>query len=311
MGLHNTAATALANDRFTPEERVWTPSDRRRVAQFFRDVQPLIEADVESEKSTLRDYLASIGMTAPGARPLIVDIGWRASSQRLLEKAIPELKGTAGAYFGLSDDAYRNGRMQGWFFDGFHPFGARWLATACVEILEFLFSAPHPMICGIESSSDGPFAPLCAPLTPDQELLLECTGRVGEGVMDFTRLLQEREASGHSIEIDQTDVAEFIRAIVMNPRDEELDHLGALPHALGLGLSSLETLLPQHPPRHTLPLLGRILAGKPTRLTWTQGLTRAIGRTHGRRSRLEASIVLSLARPALAARERLDRWLGR
>jgi FMN phosphatase YigB (HAD superfamily) len=54
------------------------------------------------------------------------------------------------------------------------------------------------------------------------------------GALDFTRSLLEHEAAGYSMKISRDDVIRFIRSIIVEPRTEDVRHLG-LPNATGRG----------------------------------------------------------------------------
>lgn len=309
LGIANEAVEERLRARF--REDLPLSSDTRSLEAFFREVHPLMMPDILRENRTLRDYLAHIGMLAPGARPLIVDIGWRATSQRFLEKAIPQLAGTDGAYFGLSDDSYRNGRMRAWFFDGFHSFEARLLATHCVEITELIFSAPHPSIqrVGVDGA-EGKFVPVYEPLSSHEDERIDIVRRIQRGAVDFTRRLHDQEVAGYSMRLLHEDVAAILRAIVKYPTDDDLRHLGRLPHALGLGSSRYETLLPDTLPPHPLSLFKKHFGRSAERLYWPAGLTRAIRLRHGPVRGVAASAALNSARWISAAAERLRRIFG-
>jgi FMN phosphatase YigB (HAD superfamily) len=245
------------------------------------------ETNITREAQALRAYLTSIDMLSSNVRPLVVDLGWTASSQRFLEMAVPELTGTSGAYFGLSDDAYRNGNMSGWFFDGFKHLRARRIATGCTEIMELLFSAPHPSIRRVDALPDGTFAPVYEPAEADEERKIAIVRKINEGALDFTRSLAGHESAGYPIRISRDDVAHFIHALVLRPTPEDIRHLGALPHAVGLGTSQ-----------------------SPVRPSWPGGLTRAIFQ-HGRAREVASRIIFATARLILAGRERVAQLLGK
>ena len=310
LGIPNAAAEELLRSRFAAGEKIWSVADRQRLENFFREAHPLVLPDIIRERDLLRDYVSSIGLSGSG-QPLIVDIGWRASSQRFLEMAVPELEGTSGAYFGLSDDAYRNGRMSGWFFDGFKHLQARRIATACVEIMELLFSAPHPTMQKLNALPGGTFEAIHESMTPEEEQRTEIVRKLHEGALDFTRALHEHESAGYSLEISRDDVARLIHSIVFEPTIEDIRHLGRLPHPIGLGSSRYETLLPEGPPPSPFALLAQNLGKSPTRLHWPTGLTRAIGLEYGAARELTSRLALAGAKSLLAIRERLTRLLGK
>ncbi|HEX7706658.1 MAG TPA: hypothetical protein VF701_09410 [Thermoanaerobaculia bacterium] len=310
LGISNPAVEKLLHTRFKREDRIESDSDRRRLEQFFRDAHALILDEIQGEKETLDSYFDSIGLIRD-KRPLIVDIGWRASSQRYLEMAVPELIGTSGAYFGLTDDAYRNGHMKAWFFDGFSPFRARRIATDCVEITELIFSAPHPSIRRVRTIGNGQFDAVLEPMTAEEERRISIVREIHAGALHFTEMLHERRNSGFPVRISHRDVSAILSSIVFKPTTDDVRHLGRLPHALGIGSSRYETLIPDELPRSTIALLARHFGRSATRLYWPQGLAQAIRLEQGRGAALIAGAALTAARWTLSGWQRLARLVRR
>jgi HAD superfamily hydrolase (TIGR01549 family) len=302
LGIDNGAVEELLARRFEPGERIALLSGRQRVEAFFREAHPLFLPDVAREKAALRGYLTSIGLLGGSARPLIVDVGWNASSQRHLENAFPELRGTAGAYFGLRREAYRNGAMRAFLFDG-----TRSVALQTVEIVELMFSAPHASVRRLNDD----FTPVYEPLSPQEEERIARVRRIHAGALDFTQRLRELEAAGYRIPIGRDDVEMILRAVILDPTPQDVEHLGALPHALGLGTSQYETLLPQ-------PLTGnpftivRYHLGKPRKyLYWPRGMIRAVQLRDGRLRGLAARAAVEFSSLIVQGWTRVLRMMGR
>ncbi|MGZ5444097.1 MAG: hypothetical protein ACXW5U_07605 [Thermoanaerobaculia bacterium] len=311
LGIADAGVEKLLAEHFPADDRIWSAADRRRLKNFFRQAHPLMHPHIARENAVLRAYLSAIGVMGAGKRPLLVDVGWRATSQRFLEMAVPDLAGTTGAYFGLSDDAYRNGAMSGWFFDGLTPIRARRIATECVEIMELLFSASHPSILRIEKGADDEFVPVYEPPGPSEEARAEIVRRIHEGAVDFTRRLAQHEQAGYRIRITHRDAVALLQSVVLRPTAEDVAHLGRLPHSVGLGASTTETLLPERLPAQPLALVAQNLGASPVRVHWPAGLARAIGPERGGLRHITWKVGLTAARVVLAVRERWDRLLRR
>lgn len=311
LGIDNPAVEKLLGAHFPNNPRIWSPADRRRLAAFFTEAHSLFQEDAIHEKERLRDYLSSIGMLKNGSRPLIVDVGWRASSQCYLEKAFPELKGTHGAYFGLTTEAYRNGRMKGFFFDGNTPARMHHLTMHCVEIIELMFSAPHPSVHTIESAADGSYTPRYEASTTEEEQRISIVERLHQGAMDFTHRLMELETRGYPIRIGREDAALCIEPLMLHPTPVDIAQFGSLPHALGLGESRYETLLPDDLPKSPLRLLGQYLGKPRKRLYWPRGITRAILFRHGHIYGFGARCAITVYCLVLIGRGILYRALGK
>ena len=311
LGIPNPAVKQLLDARFAPDERIWTGADRRRIAAFFRDAHALMLPDIERENRMLRDYAANIGMSDPSARPLIVDIGWRATSQRFLEMAVPELTGTAGAYFGLNDDGYRNGRMTAWLFDGYKHLRSRWLATNCVEIMELMFSAPHPSMQRIGRDPEGKFVPVYEPSTPEEDRRIDivrkvprapwpshvCSTSEGPPVIPFTSIAMTRQNSSTPS---------------CSSRRLPTSGTSARCHTpAGSARRITRRSCPRTSPQTRSPYWPGTSGRRPSRIHWTGGFTRAVGLQYGAVRELASRLTVSAARVMLVVRERLDHFFSR
>jgi FMN phosphatase YigB (HAD superfamily) len=302
LGIDNPDAQALLHRHFPARDRIVTTADRRRLAEFFRAVHPLILPDIRREREMLRSYLDAIGFLDASNTPLIVDVGWRASSQKLLEQALPELKGTPGAYFGLSTGAYQNGAMDAYFFSGDQPGRHVHLAMHCIEIVEALFSAPHPSVQRIETDEAGKHQPVYATNTEDARKHANIVSRIHEGALDFERDLRSLQADGHALNIGRDDIADLLSAVILHPGSRDIAHLGRLPHALGLGSSRFETLLPNPLPASPIGILQAYLGPERQRLYWPRGLVHAVTHYHGAAHGFGARCAVTLHALALRAR---------
>jgi len=306
LGIDNPAVEALLARHFKPGERVWPPFGRLRLEAFFREAHPLFLPDVQREKAAVRDYLESIGFLGVSSRPLIVDVGWNASSQRFLEIAFPELAGTPGAYFGLKPAAYDNGHMRAFFFERGRPARMYAMAFQCVEIAELLFSAPHPPIQTIGDDRQ----PVFEALTPDEERRIALVRAIHDGALAFTRRLAELEKT-HPVALTRDDVALLLAPIVLEPTPQDIEHLGRLPHALGLGTSRYETLLPATIDPSPIALLRHHLAKPRHRLYWPQGVLHTIRNEHGALRGLGARAAISVSLLAINTWDRILRMFGK
>lgn len=302
LGIDNPDAQLLLNRFFPARDRIVNTADRQRLTEFFRAVHPLILPEIRRERETLRSYLDAIGFLDRTSTPLIVDVGWRASSQRLLERALPELRGTPGAYFGLSPGAYRNGAMDAYFFSGDQPERHLHLVMHCVEIVEALFSAPHPSVQRIESEMAGTHQPVYSADTEDARAHANIVRRIHDGALDFARDLCSLQAGGHVMNIGRDDIADLLSAVILHPGARDIAHLGRLPHALGLGSSRYETLLPDPLPASPLGILQAYLGPGRQRLYWPRGLVHAVTQHHGAVHGFGARCAVTLHALALTAR---------
>lgn len=305
IGIKNAAVEALLAKHFKPDEEIRLLLYRLRLEKFFREAHPLFLADIQREKALLREYLTSIGLLG-SKRPLIVDVGWNASSQRFLEIAFPELAGTPGAYFGLRPTAYDNGHMKAFLFDRGRPAKMYAIAYHCVEITELIFSAPHPTIQKIGDDQQ----PVYEALTPEEERRIKLVRAIHNGVLDFTRRLAELERS-HPVPLTRDDAALILAPIVLQPTQQDIEHLGQLPHALGIGTSRYETLLPKTIDPSPIALLRHHLAKPRHRLYWPQGVVHAIKNKNGMLRGFAAHVAIGISTLAINTWDRILRMLGK
>ena len=302
LGIDNPDAKRLFESHFSAQDHITSSTDRRRLAEAFRALHPLILPDIRREQEVLHGYLDSIGLVKSPRTSLLVDVGWRASSQRLLERAIPELRGTPGAYFGLSRGAYQNGAMEAYFFSDDLPQRHASIIMHCVEIVEALFSAPHPSVQGIKIDAAGHYHPIHADQTGSARMHKDIVKRVHEGALDFVSDLRTLQAEGFSLRISRDDVADLLAAVILHPDSRDVAHLGQLPHALGLGSSRYETLLPDPLPSSTFEVLASHLGPRRQRLYWPRGLVRAVSQRHGKLHGFGARCAVTVHALALQAR---------
>ena len=305
LGIKNEAVEQLLAKRFEPGEQMWLLAGRQRLDAFFREAHPLFLPDIQREKAAALAYLTSIGLLG-AKRPLIVDVGWNASSQRFLEIAFPQLAGTPGAYFGLRPSAYDNGRMRAFFFERGRPARLQAIAFHCVEITELIFSAPHPPVQKMGDDQQ----PVYETLTPEEERRISIVRAIHEGALDFTRRLAELEKS-HRVPLTRDDVALVLAPIALQPTAQDIEHLGQLPHAVGLGTSRYETLLPKTIDPGLIALLRFHLVKPRRRLYWPSGEIGAIRSQSGILSALGARAAIAISRVAIDIWDRILRILGK
>ena len=301
LGIDSTAATSLLRKYFAPNAVILSPADHLRLRAFFRELVPLLRQKAMQERETLQSYCRSIGLDGPDSG-LLVDIGWRASSQRYLETALPELKKTAGAYFGLEADAYDNGNMDAFFFQAGSPAIHRHLAMHCVELVELMFSAETPSVRCLTQESESIFLPVYEPCSDAENTRSRIVTTLHRAALDFTQDLLRLQEKGYDTHLNARDVQQLLSPVMLYPSPADIAHIGSVPHALGLGNSRYESLLPPELPSSPGVLLKQLIGSSRGRLYWPRGLTRGIAHQYGFLSGLKARCVISLYFLALQVR---------
>lgn len=281
LGLQNEALEALLLEHFPKNERISSLGDHARLRNFFRQALPLLRPHAQGEQATLSEYLNQVKILDAKARCLVVDLGWRASSQRYLETAFPGLQGTSGAYFGLGPDAYNNGAMSAFFFEYCREPQARNVAMHCVELIELMFSAPEPSVRCLEKKADGSIGPIHEPLNAHECERIRVVEELHRAAIQFTEDLQMLAQKGYDTSLDRNDAMLFLSALILRPTSSDVAHWGAIPHALGVGTSRYETLLPPDLPKNGIRLFLDLIGPQRRRLYWPRGVTRGIGFQHG------------------------------
>ena len=151
----------------------------------------------------------------------------------------------------------------------------------CVEIVEALFSASHPTVQRLGIAAAGGYEPIYAAQTDSSRTHQNIVHRVHEGALDFVRDLRTLEAEGYSLRLNRDDIAGLLTSVILHPDSRDVAHMGRLPHALGLGSSRYETLLPAPLPKFPLEILSTHLGRQRQRLYWPRGLVRAVSDRHG------------------------------
>lgn len=310
LGLDDMEIKSALDAHFPDGSRIWTLADRAKLELFFRQIYPLLREHAKRERNALERYLAFTGLLRSQKRSMIVDIGWRASSQRCLEGAFPELLGTAGSYFGLEADAYSNGLMNGYLFDRGRPRSSRNVAMHCVELVELMFSAPEPSIRHLAGGSD-PTGAIREPTGPEEEFRSGVVASIHRGAMDFTEKLLALEESGYQLDLNRSDVLLFLKSILFHPRLADCQMLGAIPHALGLGADRYEPILPQELPSNLIETFREHFGSQRKRLYWPRGLVAAVAGQRGPLPAFGTRIATTAYALAMTGRHLIGRALSR
>ncbi len=215
-----------------------TPELREGMRRLLAGQEARILAVAAKERQKLLAYFGDIGF-APG--PLaIVDLGWQASSirslQDLLRRAAPEAR-LRGYYFGTwatAATAVEAGcEIDSFFFHMGNPGRRAELLAECVELVEHLFTAPHPTVVGIERSGDK-WNPLCGEWETTSEQR-ECLARTSRAALDFVQdaLKVETSLSPHATPFGYLE--SVLERVLRHPTRAEAETLGAFPHRDSFG----------------------------------------------------------------------------
>ena len=215
-----------------------TPELRESMRRLLAGQEARIMAVAAKEREKLLAYLGDIGF---GPGPVaIVDLGWQASSirslQDLLRRAAPEAR-LRGYYFGTWAAAATaieaECDIDSFFVHLGRPERRAGLLAECVELVEHLFTAPHPTVVGIERTGDK-WNPLCGEWETTSEQR-ECLARTSRAAMVFVEdaLKVETSLSLHATPFGYLE--SVMERVLRHPTRAEAKTLGALPHRDSFG----------------------------------------------------------------------------
>lgn len=150
----DTPLTTIAFGRFiNPSYHEWLKKWLSGVGDDFLE-------RCRKDRKMVLEYLMDQGVHRPGS--FVVDIGWKGtlikSSQEILQEADAKIT-LRSLFFGTQASAKRivegGGSVDSCFFHFGLPPKRAALAAECVELIELLFSAPHPTILGLQKTAEG------------------------------------------------------------------------------------------------------------------------------------------------------------
>ncbi len=215
-----------------------TPELREGMRRVLAGQEARILAIAAKEREKLLAYFVDIGFV-PGPMA-IVDLGWQASSirslQDLLRRTTPDAR-LRGYYFGTWTTAATvveaGCEIDSFFFHLGRPERRAGLLAECVELVEHLFTAPHPTVVGIERAGDK-WNPVCGAWETTSEQR-ECLARASRAAMAFVEdaLKVETSLSSHATPLGYLE--SVLERVLRHPTRAEAETLGALPHRDSFG----------------------------------------------------------------------------
>lgn len=254
--------------------------DRRRLCELLRLLESRIIDQARAEFTALECYFEAQGL-ADQAELAIVDLGWHGSLQWAIEKLIARIgpkTRTTGFYLGTFAPARRYAdkgmRMRGYLCENGLPTTMDRSIKLSVEIIEWIFSAPHGSVRRFVTTSDG-VQPLLAELD-FEPARWERAGAVQRGALEF---LDDYLRKWGGFDLPQVPPRDSVRTLIRalsRPTLAEATALGDMKHVEGFGHVAVERFIARPPgslrdPR-TYP---RLLLGYRDAF-WRAGYTRRI-----------------------------------
>ena len=214
------------------------PEHRGRLRQFLYSVERDLLRRCREERELLYEYLDEKSFSLQDSA--VVDVGWRASLCQSLQELMLERgeKGRLQSYlFGTWEYAQRaidaGCRLDSFFFHLDNPLSRKALVSECVEIVELLFSAPHPSILGLKKK-DGEFGPIFGSHEYDSGQLA-LTEQMRSSALKFVMDATELVDNVNSVRPSDNYVESILNRLLRHPTGEEAKILGRYPHRDGFG----------------------------------------------------------------------------
>lgn len=201
-------------------------------------IEPLILDQANKERVILQKYLQQVALDHH-SKVMIVDLGWHGSLQVSLEKLKQiygldtEFKGRYLGTFPRAAEFTNSGHdIQGFLCDAGIPETNYTDIRKCVEIYEWLFSAPHGTICGL-SQNGSEIVPKYAD-NPIDVIRWKTASQAQRGVIEF---LQDTSSSfaNTNLSISPTDANCLMASFLTLPTFKEACLFGDIPHEEGFG----------------------------------------------------------------------------
>jgi len=206
--------------------------------ELMHAIEPLILAQAEKERILLRKYFHQIGLDRH-SKTLIVDLGWHGSLQVSLGKLNrlfgynTELQGRYLGTFPRAAEYTNEGHdIQGFLCDAGIPEANFRDIRKCVEIYEWLFSAPHGTICGLREDCSE-IVPTYAD-SPMDTIRWNSASEAQRGALTFLHDISSSIANTNLV-ISATDSNRLMASFLTLPTFKEACLFGDIPHEEGFG----------------------------------------------------------------------------
>lgn len=226
------------------KHKIKTTTDKQKLAQLFKNLSDELCKKTAIEKEYLISYLDQIGFMNT-SKIGIVDIGWRGTTQNALEKLMASLNKKIeikGFYLGTFSKA-QEFVDKGFFMSGYGcnlsiPKSNFDVMFECVEMFEFIFSAPHGSVINFRKKNDV-IEPMCE-VTNTSSKKSEMIKEFQEGSIDFITDFMKTESNYLKMDIDAKSALNPISRLLHSPTYEEAVHFGNLTHSEYIGKNNYE-----------------------------------------------------------------------
>lgn len=229
---------------FSADQPVRGRHGYRRLRELLRLLEAPIIDQAQSEFAALNRYFREQGLLDQ-TEVVLVDLGWHGSLQQAIGRLIGRMQSkatTTGLYLGTFAPARRRAGqgtvMKGYLCENGLPAGMDRSIKRSVEIIEWIFSAPHGSVCRFFATPDG-MRPVLAEFEFEQTRW-ERALAVQRGALEFVDDYLRNWAGRELPDVLPQDAIRVLDRALARPSLEEAIALGDMKHAEGFGHVAVE-----------------------------------------------------------------------
>lgn len=214
---------------------------------FFLAAKDELADIASSARPLLYRYLQQNDLLRDPSGVAVADVGWGGTTAAVLWDTVPESRKWTWLYFGTRKEFVpKAAKQRAMFFTYGVPSHHHRTVFDCVEIVEFLFSAPEPSAVGLRETSTGVEPQLAAPSTQWPGWAPRVS-EMAAGVRDMLPELARRAQNPDGLRLDQATIATLLGHLIYSDDQSVVREFGQLEHQLGFGASRFEPILPHTP----------------------------------------------------------------
>lgn len=223
----------------TPDDIIHDGSGYGRLRALLIDLGEQIFARARGEFETLARYFSDEGLL-DGGEVAIVDLGWHGSLQCSLDKLLRGMGATTrmiGYYLGTYAAARRymdrGHELHGYLCAEGRPAELHAAIKLCVEIFEWIFSAPHGSVCNLQMRGDV-IQPVFAEFSFEEQRWIRAA-QMQAGALQFIDDYVGLWRGQPLPEVPPQAAVQMLHAALARPTRLEVRRLGDIQHAEGFG----------------------------------------------------------------------------
>jgi FMN phosphatase YigB (HAD superfamily) len=234
---------SVARAHFGGDPVVGTDVSTADLAAFFTANHARLRTLSESTRPLLLRYLAQHGMLDRPEKIAVADVGWNGTAAAMLADIVPETRYWKWLYVGSTPHHHpESPPHRAMYFQYGQPREHFELIHDCVEIFEFLFSAPEPTAIALQEQGARIEPVFAAPESrwPGWEPRVKA---IHDGVRNALPAYLEA-INRHGLQINTDSFTRILASLMRTQDPVMLKEFSAIEHQCGLGGSAFFPLLP-------------------------------------------------------------------